>query len=72
MKTENTLNVWHDKNLVGVLEQNPAGVISFRYDEHWVKVGFAISQDLPLQTAEYSSELGKAHRFSPIFYLKLM
>jgi len=63
MNNEEFLMVWHEKNLVGKLWRNAAGIIGFIYEKSWIKTGFAISQQLPLTEQEYAPESGKAHQF---------
>lgn len=57
------LNVWHNQDIVGYLQQNSQGQISFAYDSDWLKKGFAISCTLPLQAEEFAAQEGIAHRF---------
>lgn len=57
------LNVWHNQNIVGYLQQNAQGQMSFVYDQDWLKQGFAISCTLPLQIEEFTADEGIAHRF---------
>lgn len=63
MKTKDVLHVWYEKQLVGELWQNAAGIIGFRYEKKWLSEGFSISQQLPLRIDPYSPESGKAHHF---------
>lgn len=63
MNNNDYLNVWYDEKLVGKIFRNSLGLIGFIYDKAWLSDGFAISQQLPLQTAEYSATDGIAHRF---------
>jgi serine/threonine-protein kinase HipA len=58
-----TLNVWHDSQLVGKLFRNALDQIGFQYDKKWVHDGFPVSQQLPLATVEYTPQEGIAHRF---------
>ena len=57
------LYVWYQKQHVGRLWQNIAGMIGFCYEKSWIKRGFPISQQLSLSPNEYSPESGKAHKF---------
>lgn len=63
MKNDEYLNVWYGDELVGILWQNSAGSIGFRYQENWIKKGFAISQQLLLDKQEYAPETGIAHQY---------
>ena len=64
MSDPDALNVWNGQRLVGRLQRNPFGHMSFRYDHDWLSGGgFAISQTLPLSAEEFAAEEGAAHRF---------
>ena len=64
MSDPDALNVWNGQRLVGSLQRNPFGHMSFRYDTDWLSGGgFAISQTLPLSVEEFAAEEGIAHRF---------
>lgn len=59
------LNVWSGQSLVGYLQRNHLGQLSFNYDDEWLvaQERFALSVTLPLQEEEFSPEDGLAHRF---------
>ncbi|MFI4937882.1 MAG: type II toxin-antitoxin system HipA family toxin [Candidatus Berkiellales bacterium] len=61
--TNDSLNVWYEKKLVGKIWQDLTGLMGFVYENSWVEEGFAISQQLPLATHQYSPAAGKAHQF---------
>lgn len=63
MGKNDLLNVWYEKTLVGQIWRDMTGGIGFRYDDHWLKRGFPVSQQLPLSTQEYTPAEGKAHQF---------
>ena len=64
MSDPDALNVWNGQRLVGRLQRNSFGHMSFRYDPDWLSGGgFAISQTLPLSVEEFTAEKGIAHRF---------
>ena len=64
MSQPDTLNLWHEQQLVGQLWRNPVGAIGFRYDPAWVAGGgFAVSRSLPLAVGEFAPEAGISHRF---------
>lgn len=63
MLDPDALNVWHDQQIVGYLQQDAQGRISFVYDQDWLNTGFQISCTLPLQIAEFTAEEGTAHCF---------
>ena len=64
MSDPDALNVWTGQQLVGRLQRNPFGHMSFRYDPDWLSGGgFSISQTLPLSVEEFTAEGGVAHRF---------
>ncbi len=64
MSQPDTLNLWHEQQLVGQLWRNPAGAIGFRYDPAWITGGgFAVSRSLPLAVGEFAPEAGISHRF---------
>lgn len=65
MAKANTLNLWYEKQLVGNLWNNDLDRIGFRYSANWLasETRFAISLQLPLQTKDFSSDEGNAHRF---------
>jgi serine/threonine-protein kinase HipA len=59
-----SLNLWHEQQLVGQLWRNPTGTIGFRYDRAWVAGGgFAVSRSLPLAAGEFAPEAGISHHF---------
>lgn len=57
------LNVWYGQKIVGYLQQNTQGQISFTYDQDWLIQGFSISCTLPLQAEDFTAQEGIAHRF---------
>ena len=63
MINHDTLNVWFNQILVGQIWRDTNGMMEFRYDNQWLKDGFAISQQLPLTQNSYSSTEGVAHRY---------
>jgi serine/threonine-protein kinase HipA len=54
-KTHAPLNVLINNRLVGRLEKEPSGAVSFQYDQSWLdwQHAFAASLSLPLRTAAY-------------------
>ena len=63
MSNKNTLNVWYEEALVGILWQDDIGRIGFTYENSWINHGFPISHQLPLSLKDYPPELNKAHPF---------
>lgn len=63
MSPENSLHVWFGLDLVGKLWRGSTEMIGFSYEKTWINKGFAISQQLPLNIADYSPESGVAHQF---------
>lgn len=61
--TNNFLNVWYNKTLVGMLWANDKGILGFKYDEAWLTNGFAISQQLSFENQEYPPTSNKAQQF---------
>lgn len=60
-----SLNVWHEKLLVGYLWRNQQGFIGFRYSEGWIEAnGFPVSLRMPVADEAYPAEDDSlAHRF---------
>ena len=49
------LEVWFADRLVGILEKDESRLVSFRYDEEWLRSGFSISPiSLPLEDRVFS------------------
>lgn len=63
MTNDSQLNVFYENQLVGQLWHNTAGIMGFKYDDNWIKSGFAISQKMPLSIEEYSPDEDTAHKF---------
>ncbi len=64
MGDPDALNVWNGQRLVGRLQRDSFGHISFCYHPSWLSgEGFAISQSLPLSAEEFKAEEGIAHSF---------
>ena len=63
MSDLDSLQVWYERQRVGILWRNAIGVMGFRYDPEWIETGFAISQSLPLEAREFPPEVATAHRF---------
>lgn len=64
MTDPDSLNVWHEDQLVGHLWRNTTSAVGFRYASDWItQNGFAISQTLPVAEEEYTPEESIAHRF---------
>ena len=61
----NTLNLWHEQQLVGSLWINDLDRIGFRYDETWLQqtTAFPISLKLQLADGEFAPDERHAHRF---------
>lgn len=57
------LNVWHNSDLVGRLWHDSLGNIGFEYEDLWIRMGFSISQQLPLKQKSYEPIERKAHLF---------
>ena len=48
------LEVWFSDRLIGILEEEESRLVSFRYDEAWLRNGFSISPiSLPLDDRLY-------------------
>lgn len=56
-KSVKELKVYLNGVSVGSLKKETSGLISFKYEEDWIREGFAISQSLPIQEQEYKGEL---------------
>lgn len=52
-----TLHVYLNTAPIGELKKSPSGEISFKYEQEWLQVGFAISQSMPLQEEAYKGEI---------------
>ena len=59
------LNVWCGQDLVGYLQRNSQGRISFEYEPKWLDSpnNFPVSITLPLRHEPFSAEEGLAHRY---------
>ncbi|MAZ47971.1 MAG: hypothetical protein CME65_05370 [Halobacteriovoraceae bacterium] len=56
-KKNKILDLYLNGLLVGKLNKQPSGLISFRYENNWLDEGMAISQSMPLQEDEYRGEI---------------
>lgn len=64
MIDEDSLNVWHQQQLIGHLWRDSTDRMGFRYADEWLQAPvFALSLSLPLNSSTYSPEDGIAHRF---------
>lgn len=52
-----TLHVYLNTAPIGELKKSSTGEISFKYEQEWLQVGFAISQSMPLQEEAYKGEI---------------
>ncbi len=58
-----SLNVWYEELLVGMLWRDATGKLGFQYDNDWLTDGFSISQQLPLSQTIYEPAENKANQF---------
>ncbi|HET8790152.1 MAG TPA: type II toxin-antitoxin system HipA family toxin [Modicisalibacter sp.] len=64
MSRRDTLNVWHDNRLVGILWRGgDERLMGFEYDDAWMATGSSISNSLPIDRKVWPPEDQRAHRW---------